>query len=165
MPDPLSGAAAVAWSWDGDPGDPEDGSDFAASLFTGGGSKDPLPIEQWAWKNGGGLPDKDNLLHSFAAKYHEPDGGGTPSTYLYFGSDRYDNSGDAQQGFWFLRPEPLHAANLITQLARVRLVLVFFSDRLEGGTDDFDVGVVAHHAPQGPSHASGGGILLSPKGE
>ena len=22
---------------------------------------------------------------------------------LYFGSDRYDNSGDAQQGFWFFQ--------------------------------------------------------------
>src|SRR5262249_34637917 len=41
-----------------------------ASIFTGGGSKDPQDVNQWAWKDGaGGLPDKDNLLHAFAARY------------------------------------------------------------------------------------------------
>ena len=44
--------------------------DRQASIFTGGGSKDGLNVDQWAWKDGaGGLPDKDNLLHSFAARY------------------------------------------------------------------------------------------------
>ena len=41
-----------------------------ATIFTGGGSKDPEDITDWAWKSDtGGLPDKDNLLHSFAARY------------------------------------------------------------------------------------------------
>jgi hypothetical protein len=71
----------------------------SASIFTGGGSKDPQDISEWAWKDGaGGLPDKDNLLHAFAARYTS---GG--AAYLYFGSDRFDNSGDAVQGFWFLQ--------------------------------------------------------------
>jgi hypothetical protein len=70
-----------------------------ATIFTGGGSKDPQDIDQWAWKDGaGGLPDKDNLLHSFAARYNTPQG-----DVLFFGSDRLDNSGDAQQGFWFFQ--------------------------------------------------------------
>jgi hypothetical protein len=46
----------------------------------------------------GGLPDKDNLLHNFAARYSTPAG-----PVLFFGSDRFDNSGDAQQGFWFFQ--------------------------------------------------------------
>jgi len=71
-----------------------------ATIFTGGGSKDPIDINQWAWKDGaGGLPDKDNLLHSFAARYTTSSAGDV----LYFGSDRLDNSGDAQQGFWFFQ--------------------------------------------------------------
>lgn len=102
----TTGATAVSWT--------DDGS-LNATIFTGGGSKDPIDVDQWAWKDGsGGLPDKDNLLHSFAARYslaNDPIGGatacpaGTATTceVLYFGSDRYDNSGDAQQGFWFFQ--------------------------------------------------------------
>ena len=46
------------------------GPPLQATIFTGGGSKDPQDINQWAWKDGaGGLPDKDNLLHGFAARY------------------------------------------------------------------------------------------------
>ena len=97
----TTGATAVDWT--------DDGS-LNASIFTGGGSKDPQNIDQWAWKDGaGGLPDKDNLLHSFAARYSLPDSttcpAGTAATceVLFFGSDRYDNSGDAQQGFWFFQ--------------------------------------------------------------
>jgi hypothetical protein len=95
-----------------------------ATIFTGGGSKDPIDINQWAWKTDeGGLPDKDNLLDSFAARYslpptppggNCPNGTGTdpitnpfdssvPCVVLFFGSDRFDNSGDAQQGFWFFQ--------------------------------------------------------------
>lgn len=105
----TSGATAVDWADDGA---------LNATIFTGGGSKDPEDITSWLWKDeSGGLPDKDNLLHSFAARYSlapdDDDSDGTlcpagefPSCeLLYFGSDRYDNSGDAQQGFWFLQDE------------------------------------------------------------
>jgi hypothetical protein len=97
----TSGATAVSWSAEPNPN---------SSIFTGGGSKDPLDISQWAWKDGaGGLPDKDNLEHGFAARYSEspsatcPSGGNATCELIYFGSDRFDNSGDAQQGFWFLQ--------------------------------------------------------------
>jgi hypothetical protein len=83
------GATAVEWVSEPNP---------SASIFTGGGSKDPQDLNQWAWKDAGGLPDKDNLLHSFAARYTTSQG-----DVLYFGSDRFDNSGDAQQGFWFFQ--------------------------------------------------------------
>jgi hypothetical protein len=100
----FGGATAVAWKAEPDP---------SASIFTGGGSKDPEDISNWAWKDQGGLPDKDNLLHSFAARYTVPTTGATggcpddvaPCDILYFGSDRFDNSGDAVQGFWFLQNE------------------------------------------------------------
>jgi len=97
----TSGATAVSWSAEPNPN---------SSIFTGGGSKDPIDINQWAWKDGaGGLPDKDNLEHGFAARYSAPPStncpsGGNPTCELiYFGSDRFDNSGDAQQGFWFFQ--------------------------------------------------------------
>jgi hypothetical protein len=102
----TSGATAVSWVSE---------PNLNATIFTGGGSKDPQDISSWGWKDGaGGLPDKDNLLHSFAARYSVPSnshcpgaGGNTDGTktcdVLYFGSDRYDNSGDAQQGFWFFQ--------------------------------------------------------------
>jgi hypothetical protein len=73
--------------------------DLNRTIFTGGGSKDPQDISNWQWKDGaGGLPDKDNLLHTFAARYTTSEG-----EVLFFGSDRYDNSGDAHQGFWFFQ--------------------------------------------------------------
>ena len=97
----TSGARAVAWAAEPNPN---------STIFTGGGSKDPIDIDQWAWKDGaGGLPDKDNLLHAFAARYSLPPSAGCPSggaptcEVLFFGSDRLDNSGDAQQGFWFFQ--------------------------------------------------------------
>jgi hypothetical protein len=103
------------------------GSDGAlnSTIFVGGGSKDPQFIGSWAWKDeAGGLPDKDNILHAFAARYSLPAdrvdtvppgsgdlGNGTAcpaGTFatcevIYFGLDRFDNSGDAQNGFWFLQ--------------------------------------------------------------
>jgi hypothetical protein len=108
----TSGATAVAWNSDTLL---NSASVFApdpnATIFTGGGSKDPIDINQWAWKDGaGGLPDKDNLQHSFAARYSLapnastcPSGGAATCDVLFFGSDRFDNSGDAQQGFWFFQ--------------------------------------------------------------
>jgi hypothetical protein len=97
----TNGATAVDWVAEPNPN---------ATIFTGGGSKDPQDINNWAWKDGaGGLPDKDNLLHSFAARYSLPPSASCPSggaptcELLFFGSDRLDNSGDAQQGFWFFQ--------------------------------------------------------------
>jgi hypothetical protein len=95
----TSGATSGLWANDGS---------LNASIFTGGGSKDPQDISNWAWKDAGGLPDKDNLLHAFAVRYSLPTALSCPSPtptcdVIYFGSDRLDNSGDAQQGFWFLQ--------------------------------------------------------------
>lgn len=94
----TTGASAVSWAEE---------LDRNATIFTGGGSKDQENVSAWAWKDGaGGLPDKDNLLHGFAARYSStscPTGSPTPCDLLYFGSDRFDNSGASQEGFWFLQ--------------------------------------------------------------
>ena len=114
----LGGNPAVAVAWVAE-------TARSATIFTGGGSKDPQDISNWAWKNDpnagdelhGGLPDKDNLLHSYAARYsltptvatgNCPNGTPGPTStipcdVLFFGLDRFDNSGDAQTGFWFLQ--------------------------------------------------------------
>jgi hypothetical protein len=98
----------------------------SATIFTGGGSKDISGIQSgpWAWKNTGGLPDKDNLLHAYAAKYIVPTspecvgpGGNTDGTedcvLIYFGSDRFANDGDATQAFWFLQNKITLGSNKI----------------------------------------------------
>jgi hypothetical protein len=122
----TTGATAVDWVAE---------PNLNATIFTGGGSKDPSDINQWAWKDGaGGLPDKDNLLHSFAARYTTSVG-----QVLYFGSDRFDNSGDAQQGFWFFQNSIALGSNSIgggsgfTGVHRAGDVLVI-SDFSNGGT-------------------------------
>ena len=94
-----SSADDVAWSADRTNGEPTSDPGIAPaadskSIFTGGGSKDTEEIGNWLYKNDGGLPDKDNILHAFAAKYGD---------LLYFGMDRWSNDGDAQLGFWFFR--------------------------------------------------------------
>src|SRR5215210_6904671 len=64
-----------------------------ASIFTGGGSKDTLDIPGWKHKDGS-VPDKDNLLHGYAAQYGDD---------LYFGADRFDGNGTATLGVWFFQ--------------------------------------------------------------
>ena len=121
----LGGATAVDWVAE---------PNHNASIFTGGGSEDPQDVNQWAWKDAGGLPDKDNLLHSFAARYTTSQG-----EVLYFGSDRFDNSGDAQQGFWFFQNSIALGTNSVgggsgfTGVHKAGDVLVI-SDFSNGGT-------------------------------
>jgi hypothetical protein len=115
----TNGAVAVAWADDAAIVSPGCAGGNNCTIFTGGGSKDPIDISSWAWKTDtGGLPDKDNLTHGFAARYsipsspacpgRNPDGtantdGTLKCEMLYFGNARFDNSGDAQQGFWFFQ--------------------------------------------------------------
>jgi len=67
------------------------------SQFTGGGSKDEQDITNWRHRSGT-PPDKDDLSHAFAAAFNH-----NGQFILAFGMDRYDTSGDAQLGFWFLK--------------------------------------------------------------
>ena len=76
----------------------DDGFNLGDDIFTGGGSKDPNAIGQWAWKIGS-VQDKDDIENAFAAAYTGTNG----HTFVYFGLDRYQTSGDATAGFWFLK--------------------------------------------------------------
>jgi hypothetical protein len=111
-----------------------------ASIFTGGGSKDPQDIPNWKWKDGS-VPDKDNLQHAFAARYNlTPSatcptvGGATKCSLLFFGSDRFDNSGDAQQGFWFFQNKVSVNANGTFDGAHANGDVLIVSDFSNGGT-------------------------------
>src|SRR5262249_25925114 len=55
-------------------------TDKNATCNQDGVSKDPQDTNQWAWKDGaGGIPDKDNLEHSFAARYSLDPTNGAPN--------------------------------------------------------------------------------------
>jgi hypothetical protein len=101
-PTNTNGATAVSWIDSAD--DP--------IIFTGGGSKDPQdPENSWLWKPSDTIPDKDTISHAFAAKYSltpsattcPVPAGTTSCDVIFFGSDRFDNAGDAQLGFWFFK--------------------------------------------------------------
>jgi hypothetical protein len=77
----------------GDRGEPTTGY----SQFSGGGSKDEQDITNWRHRSGT-PPSKDDLSHAFAAAFNH-----NGQFILTFGMDRYDTSGDAQLGFWFLK--------------------------------------------------------------
>jgi hypothetical protein len=68
------------------------------NIFTGGGSKDGRDVTQWNWTTGS-APDKDDLEHAYA--YLATDAAG--NEIVYFGADRYSNSGDSDIGFWFFK--------------------------------------------------------------
>jgi uncharacterized repeat protein (TIGR01451 family)/fimbrial isopeptide formation D2 family protein len=106
-----------------------DGPD--TTYFKGGGSKDHLDIPSWEWSSTDVAPDKDELLDVFAAVYEDPDG-----TIVYFGADKFDDSGDAQIGFWFFQDNiSLDADGTFNGTHTVGDVLVL-SDFTNGGSVD-----------------------------
>jgi len=68
--------------------------------FFGGGSKDTLGISSgaWEWQNTSNQ-GKADIEHAYAAAYATSNS----HTYIYFGMDRFDNSGDTTGGFWFFQ--------------------------------------------------------------
>jgi uncharacterized repeat protein (TIGR01451 family) len=71
----------------------------ADSIFTGGGSKDTNGINQWLFTDA--KPQaKNDIEHAYAATYTDPSNG---HVLLFAGLDRFDNSGDATAGFWFVQ--------------------------------------------------------------
>ncbi|HTK45682.1 MAG TPA: DUF11 domain-containing protein, partial [Patescibacteria group bacterium] len=82
----------------------KDGAD--TSYFKGGGSKDHHDIGDWSWSATDVAPDKDELLDVFASVYEAQAG-----TIVYFGADKFDDSGDAQIGYWFFQNDVSTNAN------------------------------------------------------
>ena len=64
--------------------------------FTGGGSKDPNDLNQWAYTSTS-TPNKDTLNAGYAAAYNQPD------FDIIFGADRLSPNGDANIGIWFFQ--------------------------------------------------------------
>lgn len=68
------------------------------NVFQGGGSKDPLPLLSWRWKQGS-TPDKDTITNAYAAAYKDNEG----DLNLMFGADRFAVNGSANIGLWFFQ--------------------------------------------------------------
>jgi len=68
------------------------------SSFLGTSSKDTQDITQWTW-TGSKAQAKDDIAHAYAAGYTLTNG----DTAIYAGMDRFDGSGDATAGFWFVQ--------------------------------------------------------------
>ena len=106
----------------------KDGAD--TTYFKEGGSKDHHDIDDWKWSGTDVAPDKDELLDVFAAVYEAGD------TLVYFGADKFDDSGDAQIGFWFFQDKvSLDDDGTFNGLHTVGDVLVL-SDFTNGGEVD-----------------------------
>ena len=115
---------AVHNGW-GSPGDGDDwatlyGGPGSADIFTGitadpapmsifdGGKKDIQEVQGvWSWKHGS-VPDKNDITNAYAAAYTATANMGDTvagDTIIYFGADRFANTGDAFLGFWFFKNE------------------------------------------------------------
>ena len=84
------------------------------TFFTGGHSKDAYDVNQWNY-GGHGAPDKNELDNAYAAAMF--DNSVSPAHLnVYFGADRFDNSGNATMGFWFFQnPISINANGTFTQ--------------------------------------------------
>jgi hypothetical protein len=82
------------------------------NTFFAGGSKDTSGISTgpWLWKLTN-TPDKDDIEHAFAAAYVGTQGASTGHTLIYFGMDRFSNSGDQAGGFWFFQDANVNLSN------------------------------------------------------
>ena len=85
-------------------------ADFGANdqIFKTGSSKDIAGINPtkggWKWAILSGPPDKDDLTNAYAVAYDvQNSASGQEELWAYFGTDRFDNSGDALLGFWFFQ--------------------------------------------------------------
>jgi hypothetical protein len=69
------------------------------NIFTGGGSKDDLPINGWKWTQGT-PPDKDDLLQVGAAAYVQGD-----ELLIYDFGTLYAENGTSSIGNWFFKKD------------------------------------------------------------
>jgi uncharacterized repeat protein (TIGR01451 family) len=69
--------------------------------YGSGLTKDTQDVPNWTWVTGTVTPDKDDILHAYAATY--VDGG---DQLLYFGQDRAPKpNGSTAMGFWFFQDQ------------------------------------------------------------
>lgn len=80
--------------------------DIGPTIFTGGSTKDHLPVSGWLHKSGES-PDKGEILNAYAAK-----GIAGSNQILYFGMDRYAVDGSTDIGFWFFKDQVVACPDL-----------------------------------------------------
>jgi hypothetical protein len=112
------------------------------TIYWKGGSKDIYDIPSW-WHKSGSVPDKDDITNAYAAAYNNPadvcltalgaavdcsspSAVGNPihragDLIIYFGLDRYANSGDAFAGFWFFQDEVTLSGSKFTGTHKARV--------------------------------------------
>lgn len=141
--DAIDGGAGDDWSsvFDANPdndsfvGDPAFVTDLDSPTDTTylhtGGSKDIEDFSEWVRTTNDEAPDKDEILHAFAAPYIYND-----DLIIYFGADRFDASGDAAMGFWFTQQEIGVDGTEVTGAHEVGDVLIL-TDFTNGGAVPF----------------------------
>lgn len=126
---PTTGSAALVRTFINDQG----GAD---QIFTQGGSKDFNDISDWRHTTGS-VPDKDQITHGGAARYHDPT---TGHDVLTFFADRFDNSGDSNIGFWFFKnPIGLNPDGTFSSLHAIGDIFIISSFTKGGGTSTIQV--------------------------
>ena len=101
----------------------------------GGNTKDDLALSGWQC-NLSGVQDKDDIVNAFAAAYKATSGANSGDTFVYFGADKFDVSGDAQIAFWiFLNPVGCNSTGSATSFTGSHTVgdLLIVSDFTNGG--------------------------------
>ena len=108
----------------------------ADRIFTQGGSKDFNDISDWRHTIGS-VPDKDEITHGGAARYHDP---ATGHEVLTFFADRFDNSGDSNIGFWFFKnPISLNANGTFSGRHSIGDIFIISAFTKGGGTSTIQI--------------------------
>jgi len=97
------------------------------TYFTGGGSKDTNNVNKWARTTNDQAPDKDEISNAYVAAYKSGS-----DLIIYFGADRFDNSGSSQIGFWFFK-NPITLNNGTFSGVHANGDLLILSDFTQGG--------------------------------
>jgi hypothetical protein len=86
-------------------------STFITDVFNSGtdnifkSGTDDADVSTWLWKDATPSPNKADIEHAYAAQYKIPMNGSAEQGHqvLYFGGDRFSNSGDTNIGLWFFQ--------------------------------------------------------------
>jgi hypothetical protein len=83
-----------------------DPSESAQDDILKGGTKDDNDINSWTWASAKPSPPKNDITDGYAAEYTATttrNGVTAGDKILYFGADRFSNSGSANIAFWFFQ--------------------------------------------------------------
>lgn len=112
-----------------------------SDAFSGGQTKDIVDTSSWKWSTTSS-PGKDTLTNAYAAAYNVPraDDHVNPNhLVIYFGADRFDNSGAAQLGFWFFTKKTTLTSNGFSPAHSVGDILVLVNFTTGGSLTNVQV--------------------------